>query len=81
MLMKLIKKTLLDLYTSKLEDNAEKIEKVTAIFKKTGSDVASQNAIKDYTQIAFDVLEKIDLSEKKKNILKEFASSLMSRNV
>lgn len=75
------KKTLLDLYTSKLEDNAEKIEKVTAIFKKTGSDVASQNAIKDYTQIAFDVLEKIDLSEKKKNILKEFASSLMSRNV
>ncbi len=73
------KKILLDLYAQKLSDNQNKIETVTNLFKKTGSDSALQNEIQTYTSLAFDVLDKIDLSKKKKEMLRDFGSNLMNR--
>ena len=47
----------------------------------SGAANATQDAIKDYTLKAFDTLEKMEISDEKKMILKVFGEKLMNRNV
>jgi geranylgeranyl diphosphate synthase type II len=75
------KEHLLQLFSTQLEDNSEKIETVKDIFNSTGASQATQKAIQDFTLKAFETLDKIDVSQDKKDLLKAFGESLMNRNV
>ncbi|MDD5151308.1 MAG: polyprenyl synthetase family protein [Flavobacterium sp.] len=72
---------LLDLFSIQPEDNSEKINAVKEIFNSTGASDANQKAIHDFTLKAFETLEKINISEDKKAILKAFGENLMERKV
>ena len=69
------------LFSVSLEDNVEKINTVKQFFVKSGSAEATQKEIESYTTKAFTVLETLNISEDKKEILKAFGSSLMTRKV
>ena len=58
-----------------------KIESVKTIFNTSGASEATKNAIKDFTFKAFETLEKIDIKNEKRAILKAFGENLMGRNV
>ena len=75
------KDKLIQLFSTRLEDNFTKIQTVKEIFNATGASLATQKAIEEFTLKAFDNLEKIDISKDKKAILKEFGQNLMSRKV
>jgi len=62
-------------------ENNDKIESVKQLFIASGSADATQQEIKNYTNIAFSVLEDIAISEEKKQVLKQFGEQLMSRKV
>lgn len=75
-------KTLLEqLFSVQLEDNEQKIETVKKLFNSTGAAQATQNTIEDYTLGAFKILEKINISNEKKAVLKDFGENLMNRKV
>jgi geranylgeranyl diphosphate synthase type II len=69
------------LFTLQLEDNAAKIELVKGIFNNSGASKANQDAIQEYTFKAFETLEKMNIEEAKKDILRVFGKNLMGRNV
>lgn len=69
------------LFSIQPSDNTDKIESVKQIFIETKSAAETQNAIKYYTQKAFDTLNKLDVEESKKEVLKSFGEKLMNRNV
>ena len=69
------------LFSVNLEDNYEKIETVKLFFLKSGSAEATQKEIENYTKKAFLVLETLDISKEKKELLKTFGDSLMTRTV
>ncbi|MEZ4793703.1 MAG: polyprenyl synthetase family protein [Gelidibacter sp.] len=62
-------------------DATEKIETVKQLFLLSGSAEATQQAIKNYTNKAFSVLESVSISDEKKQLLREFGEHLMNRNV
>ncbi|WP_225036740.1 polyprenyl synthetase family protein [Winogradskyella sp. SM1960] len=69
-------------FMSNLElPNSNKVEKVKALFHKTGAAEATQNAVKDYTNKAFEVLETLHISDAKKQSLRLFGEQLMNRRV
>jgi geranylgeranyl diphosphate synthase, type II len=72
---------LLHLFSIQPEDNFDKINSVKEIFNATGATDATQEAIQEFTLKAFDILEKIEIPEDKKAILKTFGENLMRRNV
>lgn len=74
-------KQLLDLFSIQPKDSASKIETVKSIFNNSGASVATQEAIKDYTFKAFKTLDKMNIEEDKKVILRAFGENLMGRNV
>lgn len=69
------------LFSVKADDNINKINSVTAIFNSSGASKATQKAIEDFTLKAFETLDKIDISQDKKDMLRAFGENLMSRNV
>ncbi|MGB6269939.1 MAG: polyprenyl synthetase family protein [Olleya sp.] len=69
------------LFSVSLEDNSDKIDTVKQFFVTSGSAKATQQAIKDYTNKAFEVLETLSISEEKKSVLKSFGNNLMTRSV
>lgn len=69
------------LFNSKSEDSSYKIETVKKIFKESGSAKATKEAIKNYTEKAFQKLESLEISNDKKDILKKFGITLMNRSV
>ncbi|MCV2485854.1 polyprenyl synthetase family protein [Flavobacterium sp. SH_e] len=69
------------LFTLQLEDNSEKIETAKAIFNESGASKATQEAIEMYTFKAFDTLEKMEISNEKKDVLRTFGENLMGRKV
>lgn len=69
------------LFSIQPSDNSDKIESVKQIFVETKSAEATQNAIKDFTQKAFDTLDKLDIENTKKEVLRVFSEKLMNRNV
>ena len=75
------KAKLLQLFSVSLEENTTKIEEVKTIFNATGATKATQQAIQDYTLMAFATLDKMNISSEKKSMLRSFGENLMNRNV
>jgi geranylgeranyl diphosphate synthase, type II len=75
------KQRLLHLFSLQLSENTDKITSVKAIFNNSGASEATKKAIQDYTFKAFETLEKMDIENEKKSILKAFGAHLMGRNV
>ncbi|NHN26972.1 polyprenyl synthetase family protein [Flavobacterium jejuense] len=75
------KEQLLHLFSIQPNDNINKIDSVKDIFMSSGAANATQEAIKNYTMKAFETLDKMDVSNDKKNILRAFGEKLMKRNV
>ncbi|MGA9637479.1 polyprenyl synthetase family protein [Flavobacterium sp.] len=73
------KAELLALFASQLEDNTTKIEQVKTIFIRSGADTITQEAIETYTLKAFDTLNKMNIENGKKEILRSFGENLMKR--
>ena len=72
---------LLHLFSIQPNDNTDKIESVKTIFNASGASKATQDAIATYTENAFEMLEKMHLSDDKRMILKLFGEKLMNRKV
>ncbi len=69
-------------FMSNLElPNSNKVEKVKALFYASGAAEATQNAVKSYTNKAFEVLETLNVSHEKKQVLRVFGEQLMNRRV
>ena len=75
------KEQLLNLFSIQPSDNTDKISSVKEIFNQTKASEATQKAIQDYTFKAFETLEKMNISDEKKIMLRTFGENLMSRNV
>lgn len=75
------KQQLLHLFSIQPQDNTDKIESVKTIFNTSGASKATQDAIANYTEKAFETLEKMNVSEDKKMILRLFGEKLMNRQV
>src|SRR5688572_5281488 len=73
------KERLLKLFATQPEDYSHKIEEVKAIFIATKADTATKQAIEDYTNKAFATLDKMAISQDKKEMLKTFGENLMQR--
>lgn len=72
---------LLKLYNEKPTDNLYKIEQVKMLFLTTKSAEATQKEIKNYTNKAYTVLDTLNISEPKKELLKTFGNQLMTRTI
>ena len=75
------KEALMRLYKFPIENEKEKIAKVTQLFISTGSDLFLRSEVENHTLKAFSILDTLEISEQKKEILKEFGKSLMNRNI
>jgi geranylgeranyl diphosphate synthase type II len=75
------KDKLKQLFATHAEDSAAKIDGAKEIFIATGADEATKQAIENYTLKAFATLEKMNISEEKKSLLKAFGKKLMDRKV
>ena len=62
-------------------DPSEKIETVKEQFIESGAAQATQDEMKKYTEQAFQSLESIQISEDKKQLLRDFGLGLMKRTV
>lgn len=60
-------------------DSAAKVEQAKAIFNKTGAADATKSAIREYTETAFKTLDKLDIPENRKKMLRLFGNNLMDR--
>ncbi|WP_203257555.1 polyprenyl synthetase family protein [Hyunsoonleella ulvae] len=69
------------LYTTDTADAEEKIVAVKGLFTSTGAAQATKTAVEDYTTKAFSVLDTLNISDDRKQILKEFGIGLMGRKV
>ncbi|MBO3115482.1 polyprenyl synthetase family protein [Winogradskyella sp. DF17] len=74
-------KTLRSWFETQSEDNSVKIKAVKELFVASGAERATLDAVEDYTNKAFTVLEQLAISEEKKALLKQFGLGLMTRNV
>ncbi len=61
--------------------DVEKVESVKVLFDNSGASQATQQAVKEYTEKAFKVLETLNISVDKKKILRRFGEQLMNRHV
>jgi len=62
-------------------DNIDKVYAVEKLFRKLKVDYEVMKLIGEYTQIAMSYLDKIDVSDEKKEALKELAESLIDRKI
>ena len=69
------------LFSISPKDPADKIATVKEIFLASGAAEATRNEIEKYSLIAFSLLETINISEEKKELLLDFGNYLMQRNV
>jgi geranylgeranyl diphosphate synthase type II len=74
------KEQLLHLFSIQPTDNVDKINSVKQLFDASGASVATQKAIEEYTFKAFETLEKMNIGDDKKMVLKMFGEKLMNRN-
>lgn len=75
------KQNLLQWFAVQPEDHDDKVVAVKNIFRHTGADAATKKAIEDYTFRAFATLEKLNITDENKLLLRNFGESLMQRNV
>jgi len=78
---KVEKEQLLHWYTDTTNHNQDKIEAVKTIFLRSGSDQKTREAIEYYTQKAFEILEKMEITSDKKLLLKKLGNELVNRIV
>ncbi len=76
-----VKKELEHLYSIQPKETETKINAVRSIFIRTKANEETQDAIADYTSKAFAILEKMDINQGKKDLLREFGKNLMNRVV
>jgi len=69
------------LFSGQSEDSSNKIAQAKLIFNTTGASKATQEAIEIYTFRAFETLEKMNITENKKAMLRTFGENLMGRKV
>ncbi|TBW27918.1 polyprenyl synthetase family protein [Gramella sp. KN1008] len=69
------------LYSISPAENSGKIEAVKALFESSGAAELTRNEIRKYTSRAFEILEKIEISDAKKEPLRKFGEMLMERQV
>jgi geranylgeranyl diphosphate synthase type II len=69
------------LFNATNTDSKNKVELVKQIFTTSGSAEATKKAITSYTKKAFEVLQALTISDKNKQILKDFGTQLMTRDV
>lgn len=69
------------LFSSNPEDVSTKIKTAKQYFETSGSAETTKKAIENYTNRAFNILEPLNISEDKKQLLKAFGESLMNRTV
>ena len=62
-------------------DPSDKIETTKQIFEASGASIATKKEIESYTNLAFQILKQIDISDDNKEILKQFGKQLMQREV
>lgn len=62
-------------------ENFGKIHIIKQIFDESGASEATKKAINDYTQKAFKIVEKLDISTESKKLLIGFGTFLMNRRV
>ncbi len=75
------KEQLMHLFSIQPQDNEDKINSVKEIFNNSGASKSTQQAIEEFTLKAFATLDKMELSQEKKEGLKAFGEKLMNRNV
>jgi geranylgeranyl diphosphate synthase type II len=75
------KERLIDLFNTETDKTAEKVFVVKELFKSTGASKATKQAVEDYTNRAYSVLNMLNIPEDRKQLLKDFGNSLMRRNV
>lgn len=69
------------LYSIAPENPKSKVETAKQIFIDSGAQKATTAKIKEYTQLAFDHLEQINVSAEGKSYLKQFGTNLMNRKM
>ena len=69
----------LDTFNSSNLDEDEKIKKIKDFYTTSGSKKALEDYIKKYYDISIDLINDLELEENKKNIFKEYCSSLINR--
>ncbi len=72
------KETLKDLYLS-VSDNDKKIDRVIDIFRELRIDIHTEDRIDQYYKLAIAALEKINVPEQDKQVLREFTGKIMKR--
>lgn len=75
------KQELLQLSSINPDNPMDKIASVTELYRASGAEEATINEIAKYTRKAQEVLEKLDLSQDKKQLLFRFSEDLMCRSV
>ena len=72
---------LTQLYSSDVSNSEEKVSKTLKLFIKSKADEATKEAIGSYTKTAFDILKTLNITPAKKQILQDFGTQLMTRDV
>lgn len=75
------KEQLLTYFAPNRMPNETKVEAVKALFEKSGAATITKTEIENYTNKAFSVLETLNISEDKKQLLRDFGTNLMTRKV
>jgi geranylgeranyl diphosphate synthase, type II len=72
---------LLKFYTNDASNIEDKVSDVKQIFNESGASSETNIIIENYTEKAFNILDSINVSSEKKELLKQFGTSLMNRKV
>ncbi len=72
---------LIKLFSTSPKDPSEKIHRVKSIFERSGAVAATEEKIAAYTLTANSILEQVQISEDRKEKLREFGHWLMGRTV
>ena len=72
---------LLHLYSINPKDTEDKIDTVKQFFESSGSAEATRKEIEKFTDMAFNVLDHLQITEENKLALKSFGDQLMNRKV
>jgi geranylgeranyl diphosphate synthase type II len=72
---------LTQLFSIQPDDNSDKISSVKEIFNSSGASKATQDAIQEFTFKALEIVEKMNIEDDKKSILRTFGENLMGRKV
>ena len=72
---------LTNLYSSKFTNDTDKIAEVRSLFEKCNIPKLITSEIENFTNISLKILDELQISYEKKEFLRDFANSLMKRNI